>query len=147
MDEETKNSILYICTMIEYVGRVTKNRRSDIINKLTDENLLHQLKHASVNHSLPFEQVCDEWIADYNITKGDYDCVKDCKYAVPSVTSIGKVYQNLIKDTINDKSVVETIRQIFSSFICDEITNFNSNVYYSNPDYIKCSYENGSMLE
>ena len=28
-----------------------------------------------------------------------------------------------------------------------EISNFNSNVYYSNPDYIKCSYEAGMLLD
>ena len=32
---------------------------------------------------------------------------------------------------------------IFSSFITDEISDFNSNVYYTNPDYLRCSYLEG----
>lgn len=35
---------------------------------------------------------------------------------------------------------------VFSSFISDEISDFNSNIYYSNPDYIKCSYLEGKLL-
>ena len=35
---------------------------------------------------------------------------------------------------------------IFSSFITDEISDFNSNVYYTNPDYLRCSYLEGKML-
>ena len=34
---------------------------------LSDSALLHELKAASVNHCLSFEQVCDEWIEKYNI--------------------------------------------------------------------------------
>ena len=35
----------------------------------------------------------------------------------------------------------------YNSFISDEISDFNSNVFYSNPDYIKCSYEAGELLD
>lgn len=30
--------------------------------------------------------------------------------------------------------------------LSDEISDFNTNVYYSNPDYLKCSYEAGVLL-
>lgn len=46
----------------------------------------------------------------------------------------------------NYDDVVENIRKVFNSFISDEISDFNSNVYYSNPNYIKCSYEEGQLL-
>ena len=42
---------------------------------------------------------------------------------------------------------VQTIKDVFSSFISDEISNFNSSVYYSNPDYLKHSYLQGELLE
>lgn len=38
-----------------------------------------------------------------------------------------------------DVNVVEAIKNVYNSFISEEISDFNSNVYYSNPDYIKCS--------
>ena len=45
------------------------------------------------------------------------------------------------------ENVIEAIKTVYSSFISEEISNFNSNVYYSNPDYIKCSYEAGMLLD
>ena len=45
------------------------------------------------------------------------------------------------------EDVIEAIKKVYSSFISEEISNFNSNVYYSNPDYIKCSYEAGMLLD
>ena len=38
------------------------------------------------------------------------------------------------------------ILDVFSSFITDEISDFNSSVYYTNPDYLRCSYLEGKML-
>ena len=45
------------------------------------------------------------------------------------------------------KNSENAIKKVYSSFISEEISNFNSNVYYSNPDYIKCSYEAGMLLD
>ena len=45
------------------------------------------------------------------------------------------------------ENVIEAIKKVFGSFISVEISNFNSNVYYINPDYIKCSYEAGMLLD
>ena len=53
----------------------------------------------------------------------------------------------LIVSVSSNVEIEKTIKEVFSSFISDEISNFNSNVYYSNPDYIKCSYEAGELLD
>ena len=52
-----KNNLFYFCSVVEYVARVTKNERKDIINKLTDHDIKHELYLAEVNHCLSFEQV------------------------------------------------------------------------------------------
>ena len=44
------------------------------------------------------------------------------------------------------EDVAQAILDVFSSFITDEISDFNSNVYYTNPDYLRCSYLEGKML-
>jgi uncharacterized membrane protein len=62
------------------------------------------------------------------------------------VTAIGRVYQRLIFDVMKSNQLIETIKLVYSSFISDEISNYNSNLYYSNPDYLKCSYEEGMLL-
>ena len=61
-------------------------------------------------------------------------------------TSIGRVYQQLVLATIKGDDVAQAIIDVFTSFISDEISNFNTNVYYSNPDYLRCSYEAGFLL-
>lgn len=142
-----RNSVFYFCSMVEYVGRITKNHRSYIIKQMKEDNIKHELEVASVNHSLPFEQVSDEWIEKYNIKEGSYDSINDCNYSIPSYTSIGKVYTNLIFDIYEENDLVPTIQKVFNSFIIDEITDFNSSVYYSNPDYIKQSYLAGKILD
>ena len=141
----SENDVFYVCTMIEYVARTTHNRVRDIVNAMTDDNLKHQLKTAEVNHCLSFEQVCDEWFEDYKIKDGTFDNVAACKYTVPSVTAIGRVYQRLIFDVMKE-DLISTIRKVYNSFISDEISDFNSSLYYSNPDYLRCSYEEGIVL-
>lgn len=90
----------------------------------------------------------DEWIEEYGIEEGTFDNISTCKYNVPTVLSIGRVYQTLILNVMElYEDVIEAIKKVYSSFISEEISNFNSNVYYSNPDYIKCSYEAGMLLD
>ncbi len=146
MNKKQEDNIFYFCTMIEFVSRKTKNHRNDVISKFSTSDIAHELKVAEVNHCLSFEQVSDEWIEKYTINEGTFDTVDTCKYEVPSVTSIGRLYQRLIVSTMKDSPVEKAITDVFTSFISDEISNFNSNVYYSNPDYIKCSYEENMLL-
>ena len=147
MDEKIKDNIYYVCTMIEYTARATNNHRKDIITHLSGQDIEHELKAAEVNHCLTFDQISDEWIEQYNISKGNYDTVNTCKYTVPSVTAIGRVYQQLVTSTAKNNDYPQAIADVFSSFISDEISDFNSNVYSSNPYYLKCSYEAGFLLD
>lgn len=146
MDEKRKDAIYYVCTMIEFVARATNNHRKDVVKRLSKKNIEHQLRVAEVNHCLSYEQVCDEWIEQYGILPGDFNTIKECRYTIPSVNAIGRVYQQLVVATAKANEEAQAIIDVFSSFISDEISNFNSNVYYSNPDYLKCSYEEGELL-
>ena len=148
MTSKEMNDLFYICSLIEFIGRKTKNSRADIVKILGNNEVERQLKLAEVNHCLSFEQVSDEIIDFFNIKEGDFDTVAMCKYNVPTVQSIGKVYQRLIVDTISsEESVADKIIEVFNSFISDEISNFNSSVYYSIPDSLKHSYLQGELLE
>ena len=148
MIQWNKDDLFYVCSMIEFVARKTHNRDKDIVSKLSYNALKHQLKAAGVNHCLSFEQVSDEWIEEYQIPEGIYDNISTCRYEVPTVTAIGRVYQTLILDVMDlYENIIETIRKVYSSFISEEISNYNSSVYYSNPDYLRCSYEEGSLLD
>jgi|MGYP000009060752 hypothetical protein len=146
MTEKQKNDILYVCSLIETIARKTKNHRQDVIHHFTKTGIERQLRLAEVNHCLSFEQVSDELIEDLNISDGDFDTAAECRYTVPSATSIGMLYQGLVLSTMKDEDAAQAILDVFSSFITDEISDFNSNVYYTNPDYLRCSYLEGKML-
>lgn len=36
-DREEKNNLFYVCSLIEYVGRRTKNRRGDVVAAMDDD--------------------------------------------------------------------------------------------------------------
>lgn len=146
MDKKQADDIFYFCSLIEYISRKTKNRRGDVIKHFSKNDIRRQLQLAEVNHCLSFEQVSDEIIEEFGIGSGDFDTVAECKYGVPSYLAIGRVYQMLICSVIRDNDIEQTITDVLSSFISDEISDFNSSVYYSNPDYIRCSYLDGRLL-
>lgn len=133
------NDLFYVCTMIEYVARSTHNHVRNVVNRLSDDDIEHQLRVASVNHCLSMEQVCDEWIEDFGIPDGDFDNISSCNGSVPSVTAIGKVYQVLIEGVMKN-DVIETMRDVYNSFISDKISDYNSGFYRSIPEEVKRTY-------
>jgi hypothetical protein len=147
MNNIEKNNLFYVCSLIEFIGRKTKNRRSTIVKILGEKELERQLEIAEVNHCLSFEQVSDEIVEHFYIQEGDFDSVGLCKYNVPSFQAIGKEYQRLIMDVSSEQeNIVKVLYAVFESFISDEISDFNSSVYYSSPQYLKYSYLEGKLL-
>lgn len=109
----------------------------------------HQISFHTLSalNCLSFEQVSDEVIEHYGITAGDFDTITDCKYAVPSFMDIGKLYSIMIEDCAEKGKEVDELMKIFSSFISDKISDFQTDVYYQNPSYLECSYREGYLLD
>ncbi len=142
-----KDAVFYVCSLVEFTARKTKNHRSAIVQAMQEKGIEHYLEYADVNHCLPFEQVSDEMIARYNIPIGTFDTVSECKYEVPTATAIGKVYQELALEESKKMSVAKAILHVFSSFLSDAISNFNSDVYYQNSSYLQACYDSGALLD
>lgn len=147
MTIKEQNDLFYVCSLIEYIARKTKNKRKAVVEKLGAEGVRKQLYDAEVNHCLSFEQVSDELIEQYRITQGDFDTISDCKYTIPSETEIGRLYSIMIEDCAKPGNEVEELIQIFSSFISDKISDFKTDIYYQNPSYLECSYKAGYLLD
>ena len=113
----------------------------------TKADMERQLRLAEVNHCLSFEQVSDELIEDYNISDGTFDTVAECRYTVPSFTSIGRLYQGLVLSAMKNDDAAQAILDVFSSFISDKISDFKTDLYYQNPDYLEWSYREGKLLD
>lgn len=147
MTEKEKNDYFYVCSLIEYIARETKNKRGVITEKLGKKGIEKLLYDAEVNHCLSFEQVSDEVIMQYGITEGDFDTITECKYAIPNYLDIGKLYSVMIEDCAKPGKEVDELLKIFSSVISDKISDFQTDVYYQNPSYLECSYEAGYLLD
>ena len=141
---EKENDLFFTCSLIEYIARKTKNKKVTIIEKLGEKNIKKIYELAEVYHSENIEKVSDEFIEDAEITIGDYDIIANCKYNVPTYWDIGKVYKRLIiMVNSEEKEYVNTLIEILSSWIIEKIDNYNSSLYYENPDYIyQCYVEN-----
>jgi hypothetical protein len=144
---DIQNDLFYLCSLIEYTARVTKNKRGVIVKSLGINGIKKQLKDACVNHCLSFEQVGDEIIADYNIPNGEFDTITGCKYKIPSCQDIGKLYSIMIMDCAENGDIVTETMKIFCSFISDEISRFSTDCYYQNPSYLEWSYREGRLLD
>ena len=145
------NDLYYVCSLIEFIGRMTKNHNRKVIEMMGREEVGRQLSLAKVNHCLSFEQVASELVEELGIEEGHFDSVGICRYKVPNHTSIGRIYCDLILDVMKEKeevqSFVDIMYEVFTSFIGDEISDFNTSTYYQNPSYIYHSYKAGKLLE
>ncbi len=147
MNDQEKNDLFYVCSLIEYLGRKTKNRRAVIVELLGKQEIYRQLELAEVNHCLSLEQVADELVEEFNISEGEFDSIGGSHYQVPSVSGIAKDYQRLIVDVMKPGDhLVDIMLDVFQSFISDEISDFNSSVFYSSPEYLRLSFEEGKLL-
>lgn len=146
MTEKERNDYFYVCSLIEYIARETKNHRGDVVRYIGKEGIKKLLYDAEVNHCLSFEQVSDEVVEYYKIEQGSFDTIRDCQYDVPSFLDIGKLYSIMIEDCAKKGKELDELIKIFTSFISDEISDFNTDLYYQNPNYIECSYVEGKLL-
>ena len=146
MTNKERNDLFYVCSLIEFVARKTKNKRGTIVTALGTKGIKKQLQDAEMNHCLSFEQVGDEIVDTFNIHNGNFDTISKCKYSIPSHTDIGKLYTIMITDCAEEGKEVQELEKIFTSFISDEISDFRTGLYYQNPDFLEKSYNEGHLL-
>ncbi len=140
------SSLFYICSIIEYIGRKRRLKRSELVNFLGKKVLNHIYNYADILHCEPIEKVADDFIAKFNIPAGDFDNVGKCKYTVPDYWDIGEVYSRVIEDTASQSHPIDALLDVFSSKVNDWISNYNSDFYYQPRDYIKECYLANAVL-
>ena len=137
-EDKKDNDLFYLCGLIDYIARKTKNKRSYIVNKLGRERLEKIYDLADVYHCDNIDRVSDDFIEESDIKNGTFDNVKECGYAIPSHWDIGKVYKRLVKKVAEEDDIdtIEALIKVYNSFISPKIDDYNSSVYYENPSYI-----------
>ncbi|MDO5388360.1 MAG: hypothetical protein Q4F63_03915 [Clostridia bacterium] len=134
------NNLFFVCSLIEFIGREVKLKRSDVVKALGEDVIRRIYNFADVFHCEPIAKVADDFITMCNIKSGDYDNVRECKYEVPDYWTIGEVYERLIED-IGENDVIEALLEVYGSWISDAISNYNSDFFYQSRDYIRECYK------
>ena len=146
--QQTHNNLFYLCSLIEYIARATRNHNRVVVNALGEARLQKIYDLADVYHSDNIERVASDFIDEAKIEQGSFD-VTAAKYSIPSYWDMGKVYKRLILKVSNDTpdQYIKTAVTVYNSWIADRIDNYNSSFYYSSPDYIYQSYLYGEALD
>ena len=144
-ESKDENDLFFVCSLIEYIARKTNNTKKVVVEKLGKEKLAKIYKLAEVYHSENIEKISDELMQEANIEAGEYDHISKCQYRVPTYWEIGKVYKRLII-MVNNNEYIDTLMEVLSSWIIEKIDNYNSSMYYENPDYIYQCYIEGKIL-
>jgi len=146
-EPQNENDLFFVCSLIELIARKTNNKKSYIVEKLGKNRIEKIYNLAEVYHSENIDKVCAEFIEECNIEDGDYDIISRCKYRVPTFWEIGRVYQRLILMVNNSEAeYVNTLEGVLNSWIIEHIDNYNSSMFYENPDYIYECYKEKKIL-
>lgn len=147
-ENQKENDLFFVCSLIDYIARKTKNYRSTVVNALGKNELQHIYEYADVYHCENIDKVTDELIEKHHIEEGSFDNISTARYSIPSHWDIGKVYQRLILDVAHstDNDVISTLITVYNSWITSKIDNYNSSMYYESPSYLFESYNAGSVL-
>ena len=142
---KNNDALFYTCSLIEYIGRITKNSRRDVIEYIKPD-IKRIYSHADVFHCEPIAKVADDFITRNNIPTGSYDNIAKSKYAVPDYWDIGEVFSRLIEDTYDDGEEVQGIIDIHSSWLAERIQNYNSDLYSQPRGYLAECYREGQII-
>ena len=143
------SALFYTCSLIEFIGRRQKLKRSELVQFLGSKVVKRIYRYADVFHCEPIEKTADEFITNLNIPAGSFDNVASCRYTVPDYWTIGEVYERLIEDISGDdeEHIIDRLIEVYTSWIDAAISNYNTDFYYQSREYICLCYREGKICE
>lgn len=137
----SKNNMLFACSLIENMARMSSNTNTDIANALGDDGLTYVLKHAEVLHCENIDAVSDRLLSQYGISSGNYSIEKYSE--VPGVYNIGEAISRIIcyKIKKDHEKRTKSIIKFYNSPIMQVINNYDANMMLSNIPYVYESYK------
>jgi len=141
-EDNYSNNLFFTASLIEYIARKTNNTKKDTYCYLGRENVAKIYSLADIYHSEPIEEVGDEFIRNSHIKNGNYNILTNVKYKIPTYFEMGRIYTRLVKRIDNNKdNYLDTLYDVFNSPIMEKLDNYNSSMYYENPEYIYDFYQ------
>ena len=141
-----QNDLFYVCSLIEFIGRRQKLRRSEVVARLGEATIRRIYRYADTFHCEQIEKVADDFISMRSLPAGDFDNVASCRYAVPGYWDIGAVYARLIEDVMDGADPIAKLVEVYSSWMNDALSRFNSDLFYQSRQYIAECYRAGTIL-
>ena len=138
-EDKKENDLFFTCSLIDYIARKTKNKRSAVANALGKDLITKIYDLADVYHSDNIDRVSDDFISAAKLQNGDF--------AVPSHWDIGKVYKRLILGIAKEKEmdIPDALLAAYNSFVSDKIDDYNSSFYYDAPQNILNAFLDGKI--
>ena len=142
------NDLFFLCSLIEYAARKTKNERKVVVNALGKKGLSHYYNLAEVYHCENIDKVTDEIVTKYNIQLGNYDNVARAKESVPTFWDIGKVMYRLVWEKAKREGIglLDALMDVYNSWIIRKIDDYNCSMYYENTSYQYASLVEGHAV-
>ncbi len=147
MGKRNDSALFFTCSLIEQLGRMLHAKRGDVAGALGETGVRTIYDHADVFHCEPIAKVADDFIERFDLKTFDYDNVGQARYAVPDVWTMGKVYARLVEDVSGEDNVVETLLEVYGSWIDERLCDYNSAFYYQSRDYLAECYRQGAVLD
>lgn len=147
MCKRNNSALFFTCSLIEQVGRVLQAERGKIVEALGKRGVSAIYGDADILHCEPIEKVADDVIEEFFLSGGDYDNVAAARYLVPDAWTMGKVYARLIEDVSEEDNVVETLLRVYTSWIDEKLSDYNSSFYYQPRDYVAECFRQGMVLD
>ena len=148
IEDTNKNNLFFVCSLIEYISRKTKNTKEYVVLKLGYEKINKIYNLAEIYHSENIDKITDELIEDSKIENGNYDILSNIKNTnPPTYWDVGNVYKRLIIGISNNENeYIDKLIEVLSSWIISKIDNYDSSLYYENPYYILECYKTGKII-
>ena len=147
MCKRNNDALFFTCSLIEQLGRSLHMQRGKVAAELGEAGIQTLYRNADILHCEPIEKVADDVITEFSLQGGDFDNLAEARYTVPDVWTMGKVYARLIEDVSDEDNIVETILQVFTSWIDSLLSDYNAAFYYQPCDYIAECYRQETVLD
>lgn len=142
---KNNSALFYTCSLIEFIGREQKLKRSELVKLLGEKTIARIYEYADVFHCEPIAKTADDFIESCNLPQGNYDNVASCRYLVPDYWTMGEVYERLIEDVCGEDEdrVIEHLMSVYTSWIDNALSDYNTDFYYQPRDYVYECYKEG----
>lgn len=138
-------SLVFVCGLIEHIGRQKKLPREEVIEIMGSNLLKNYYEYADVFHCMSLEDNLSELEEQLTFPQGDYINHLDSMFKVPSEYQVGKVYTMIIQELFDDP--IDGIYKLYNSFLAKLINDYNTHTIFTPIDELVLSYKEGILIE